>query len=949
MFKTKKLFYLFMVITIGLTACGTSPVETSIVDQPELVQPVGSSVQENVQEAETTVGFQNTQPEQTKPAELAVLEKEQQNTQTTTSLTYPIVDTDQGNCFDAQNQVDCPQMGSAFFGQDSQYTGKQPSYTNNGDGTILDNVSGLMWQQDPGEKMTYSQAVAGASDLDLVGYSDWRLPSIKELYSLIQFDGLDPSGSSSTNPIPFIDTDYFNFEYGDESAGERVIDSQWATSTKYVSTTMNGNETMFGVNFADGRIKGYPIQIGSGGKSKTFFVIYVRGNTAYGENSFVDNADDTISDNATGLTWTQNDSTSGMNWKAALYYCESLDTGGIADWRLPNVKELQSIVDYTRSPDTTNSAAIDPIFSTSTITNEAGQIDYPFFWSSTTHENQHNGAYASYVSFGRAMGYMKSNWIDVHGAGAQRSDPKTGSAADWPTGQGPQGDARRVDNYVRCVTDNNALKDENPISNSEAVMKDNLVVPSQDLGEPSYLFSPLNSTITYLIDTAGNTLHTWESNYTPGNSVYLLENGNLLRTGSVKSSKFNFGGSGGIIEEIALDSTVLWSYQYADDQVQQHHDIEQMPNGNILMIAWEIKTEAEAIAAGRDPNLLSEGQLLPDHIVELDPDSNNIVWEWHIWDHLIQDFDISKDNYGVLSEHPELIDINFTTRLAAADWNHINSIDYNAELDQILVSVHNFNEIWIIDHNTSKEEAAGAAGDLLYRWGNPQVYDSGSANDQQFYLQHDAQWIPDEYPGAGNILVFNNGDQRSHPYSSIEEIVPPLNADGSYMLASSSYGPETPTWTYTSDNPSDFFADRISGAQRLSNGNTLICDGTEGFFFEVTPAGEIIWRYDSGSQVFRVIRYEDDYAGLPEKTSEIFSPIPTNSAGNSDTEADPNNKQQGNRPRLDLETAAATLGVTEEALRSALGAPPPDLTAAAAALGVTEEALISALGIPAQP
>ncbi len=312
--------------------------------------------------------------------------------------------------------------------------------------------------------MTYAEAAAGVDSFTLAGYDDWRLPTIKELYSLIQFDGVDPSGPTSATATPFIDTDYFNFEYGDESAGERTIDSQWATSTKYVSTTMNGAETMFGVNFADGRIKGYPTQMGPGGQPKTFFVIYVRGNTAYGENDFVDNGNSTITDNATGLTWVQNDSgsstgseTGGMNWEAALNYCESLDTAGISDWRLPNVKELQSIVDYSRSPDTTNSAAIDPIFNTSGITNEAGQSDYPAFWSSTTHANLVSGGNAAYINFGRSMGNMNGRWMDVHGAGAQRSDPKTDSAADYPTGHGPQGDAVRVDNYVRCVTDSSTL------------------------------------------------------------------------------------------------------------------------------------------------------------------------------------------------------------------------------------------------------------------------------------------------------------------------------------------------------------------------------------------------------------------------------------------------------------------------------------------------------------
>jgi hypothetical protein len=442
---SKKLSLTLLVLIIGLSACGSQPVaESNSSDVVEQSQPVLPSQKESASAAQTET--------------ISV------NTQSAASLTYPIVDTDQGNCYDAQSQVACPDAGMSFYGQDAQYKGSQPSYTNNSDGTITDNVTGLMWQQDPGAKMTYSQAVAGASNVTLAGYSDWRLPSIKELYSLIQFDGLDPSGPSASNLVPFIDTDYFNFEYGDESAGERVIDSQWATSTKYVSTTMNGNETMFGVNFADGRIKGYGTNAMRGGE-KTFFVIYVRGNTAYGQNNFSDNGNGTISDNATGLSWTQNDSSIGLKFEAALKYCESLDYAGSSDWRLPNVKELQSIVDYSRSPDTSNSAAIDLIFNISSITNEAGQVDYPAFWSSTTHANLRSGGNAAYVNFGRSMGNMNGQWMDVHGAGAQRSDPKTGSASDYPTGHGPQGDAIRVDNYVRCVSDKSTINLEgNPSS-----------------------------------------------------------------------------------------------------------------------------------------------------------------------------------------------------------------------------------------------------------------------------------------------------------------------------------------------------------------------------------------------------------------------------------------------------------------------------------------------------
>jgi len=369
-----------------------------------------------------------------------------------TDAAYPIVDTGQVYCYENGGGIPCPTEGQPFYGQDAQYSGNAPSYTDNGDGTISDNVTGLMWQQDPGDKMGYVQAVAGAESFNLAGYDDWRLPTIKELYSLILFSGYDVSGWNGTDTsglIPFID-EVFAFEYGDTNSGERIIDSQWATSSVYTGTVFGGQEAMFGVNFADGRIKGYPTGSG-GGPSKTYFVIYVRDNPEYGINDFVNNGDGTIGDNATGLVWMQSDSGNALDWEGALNYCESLDFAGISDWRLPNVKELQSIVDYSRAPDTTNSAAIDPLFNVTSITNEAGATDYPFYWSSTTHANMQSGGSASYVSFGRALGYMNGQWMDVHGAGAQRSDPKSGDPSEWPTGRGPQGDAIRIYNYVRCV------------------------------------------------------------------------------------------------------------------------------------------------------------------------------------------------------------------------------------------------------------------------------------------------------------------------------------------------------------------------------------------------------------------------------------------------------------------------------------------------------------------
>jgi len=377
-------------------------------------------------------------------------------------MPYPVVDTGQLHCYDDGNAIEFPKPGERFHGQDAQYTAGKPTYKDNGNGTVSDLVTGLMWQQDPGAKVAYDQAVAGAAGCRTGGYDDWRLPTIKELYSLMDFSGIDPDPSNYDASMlrPFIDKATFKFRYGNEQDGERIIDSQFATSTRYVGTTMHGNETMFGVNFADGRIKGYPIRIRHRNE-KTYHVLYVRGNPGYGKNRFEDNGNYTITDHATGLTWTKADSGKGMDWPEALAYAESLELAGNSDWRLPNAKELQSIVDYTRSPDTTGSAAIDPVFDTTEIRNESGKIDFPWYWTSTSHTRTHGADAAVYVAFGRALGWMPHRrtgeraLLDVHGAGSQRSDPKVGDASRFPYGRGPQGDVIRIENFVRCVRGGN--------------------------------------------------------------------------------------------------------------------------------------------------------------------------------------------------------------------------------------------------------------------------------------------------------------------------------------------------------------------------------------------------------------------------------------------------------------------------------------------------------------
>ena len=422
-----------------------------------------------------------------------------------------------------------------------------------------------------------------------------------------------------------------------------------------------------------------------------------------------------------------------------------------------------------------------------------------------------------------------------------------------------------------------------------------LPVDEPEAFEGYTLFAPMQSTTTYLIDNQGRLVHSWESDFTPGLSAYLLENGMLLRTcREWINYGFDAGGSGGCVQLIDWDGTPVRDFVYADENHSSHHDAEYLPNGNILLIAWEKIPTAEALEAGRNPDLLSDDELWPDTLIEVDPEGN-IVWQWKIWDHLIQDYDPAKANFGIVSDHPERIDLNFVDGRPGADWTHINSVRYNKGLDQILLSVHGFSEIWVIDHGTTTTEAAGRSGgrygkggDLLYRWGNPSAYRTGGTAERRLYKQHDAQWIDSGLPGEGNILVFNNGAGAGGTqgnYSTVVEIVPPVDDNGFYRYRSgSAYEPEEPVWTYIADPPTDFYSQSISGAQRLPNGNTLICEGESGTFFEVTPEGRIVWMYISpvsggtegqgrpgpGSRqtvertepVFKIRRYAPDYPGL---------------------------------------------------------------------------------------
>jgi hypothetical protein len=409
----------------------------------------------------------------------------------------------------------------------------------------------------------------------------------------------------------------------------------------------------------------------------------------------------------------------------------------------------------------------------------------------------------------------------------------------------------------------------------------------------------------YLMNTCGEVVHTWEGDgVSLGNAMYLLEDGTLLRcakSDTATNSPIDAGGGGERIQKVDWEGNVTWDFIYYDAEKRLHHDIAPMPNGNILAIAWVLKDAASCIQAGRLGTNLDQGRLFDERIIEIEPTgptTGNIVWQWDLWDHLVQEVDPTRDNYGVVADHPELLDINWLNQSiplpGQADWIHLNAVDYNAELDQIVLSSQIMSEIWIIDHSTTTEEAAGhtggthgKGGDLLYRYGNPQVYDRGTAADQVLWRQHNAHWIPEGYPDGGGIMIFNNGLDRPVGFSEIDVIDPPQSAPGVYeaLVEGAVYGPSTKTWNYHAEDSVSFYSYFISGAQRSASGNTLICEGAKGRIFEVTHEGQVVWEYVNpetqlgvigstdpipsagggafqGNIVFRAEKYPADFPGF---------------------------------------------------------------------------------------
>ena len=418
---------------------------------------------------------------------------------------------------------------------------------------------------------------------------------------------------------------------------------------------------------------------------------------------------------------------------------------------------------------------------------------------------------------------------------------------------------------------------------------------------PGYtLIYPHNQPNVYLLDNCGEIVHTWtdDSDFRPGNTAYLREDGSLVkakRKSVVTDDAIWAGGGGAIVEIRSWENELLWSFEMNNDSMRLHHDIAPMDNGNILMLAWERKTYEEAIQAGRDSSLLVENELWPDFIFEIDPTTDEIVWEWHVWDHLIQDYDETKDNYGIIAENPRLVNLNWDRNSAKADWLHGNALDYNEELKQIMLSVPYFDELWIIDHTTDTEEAAGhfgglsnRGGDLMYRNGNPAAYGRGDSTRQILHFQHDTHWsnrfLSNISPYANSLVCFNN--RVGEDFSSLEIFDPVWNMYlWDYEMDNGVFLPKEFENTITHPEPQKLYSTGLSSTQLLPNGNVLACSGRFGYMVELTPENNIVWEYktplmggnpvNQGTELsvnnnltFRAFRYPETYEAFEGRDLE---------------------------------------------------------------------------------
>jgi len=384
------------------------------------------------------------------------------------------------------------------------------------------------------------------------------------------------------------------------------------------------------------------------------------------------------------------------------------------------------------------------------------------------------------------------------------------------------------------------------------------------------LYSTTGSANAYLIDTNGTTYHTWtfgSSSHT-GYSTYMMPGGTLVRSVSHTGNSFTGGGMTGEVQKVDWNGNVIWDYVYSTTQYCMHHDICPMPNGNVMLISYELKTAAQATAAGSSSAIT----MWPDKVVEVEPTgatTGNIVWEWHVWDHLVQNVDSTRANYYTsIIDHPELLNINYQTQ---KDWMHMNGIDYNPLLDQIVVSSHNMDEMYVIDHSTTTAEAAGhtggksgKGGDFLYRWGNPASYQATGSTD--FNVVHDAHWVPLDCPRAGFLVGYNNNG-ISNSQSCVDMINPPYDGYNYLHTAGTAYAPAVYDFRHACNGHNG----NMGNSQQLPNGNMIVCVAQSGYIYEIDSNQTILWSKTVTGTSPHAYRYTACYTAGTQPVTPVIS------------------------------------------------------------------------------
>ncbi|MFK7781015.1 aryl-sulfate sulfotransferase [Psychroserpens sp.] len=400
---------------------------------------------------------------------------------------------------------------------------------------------------------------------------------------------------------------------------------------------------------------------------------------------------------------------------------------------------------------------------------------------------------------------------------------------------------------INCKNDDDLMMQE---EEENIILTENIDLYNGDLVENSLVLAVENGgNKSYLVDKSGTKVKEWNFDSNLGNDLEVMPDGRLLGMFKATNPNITFGGFGGVIKIIDLDGTTDWEYTYSTEDYIAHHDVEMLPNGNILFLAWEKVSMLDAQQQGIDTTV----DIYPETLIEVDPTTNQIVWKWNSYDHMIQDQHSDLPNFGSVSEHPNLLNLNYFM-IPNGDIMHANGIDYDEQNDIIYMSVNFYSEIWVIDHSTTTLEAStdlggnyNKGGNLLYRFGNPEVYNN-TAGQRLFYNNHFPNLLEDGVPGDGNVLVYVNGSNTSQ--SSVYELQMPTTFN---LLPGINNEPQL-VWSYT--NP-DLFYGRICGADRLQNGNTLICEGDYGFW-EITPSGDTAWKYTGldNEQFWRCYGYD---------------------------------------------------------------------------------------------